>query len=252
MILFFCGGNTLNQDKEYYPPFTKGAVMKGIVYRRVSTKDQGKSSLGLDAQLESIISFASKENITITAHYQDVDSGGKDDREGLTKAIKEAQKTGATILVAKLDRLSRDVHYISGLMKHNVPFIVVELGKDVPTFMLHVYASFAQLEREMIGKRTKEALAQAKKRGVKLGTNIPSVKEATMKATKERGNATMMRIIPFIIEAKENGCNSNRTIAEYLNEKGILTPRGKQFSKASMTRYLKFLRDNAPQLSLFE
>ena len=222
--------------------------MKGIVYRRVSTKDQGKSSLGLDAQLESIISFASKENITITAHYQDVDSGGKDDREGLTQAIKEAQETGATILVAKLDRLSRDVHYISGLMKHNVPFIVVELGKDVPTFMLHVYASFAQLEREMIGKRTKEALAQAKKRGVKLGTRIPAVLQG-IKAQKDKSFA---RILPHIIEAKENGCNSNRTIAEYLNEKGILTPRGKQFSKASMTRYLKFLRDNAPQLSLFE
>ena len=105
--------------------------------------------------------------------------------------------------------------------------------------MLHVYASFAQLEREMIGKRTKEALAEAKKRGVKLGTHIPKVKEASMKATKERGENTMKRVIPHIMEAKQNGCNSNRTIANYLNEKGIKTPRGKQFSKATMTPYLR-------------
>jgi DNA invertase Pin-like site-specific DNA recombinase len=226
--------------------------MKVISYIRVSSTRQGKSGLGMEAQMSAIYSFCGNEGMEIIGNFQDVDSGAKDNRRGLENALQVAKEEGATIVVAKLDRLSRDVHYISGLMKHGVPFIVAELGKDIPTFMLHVYASFAQLEREMIGKRTKEALAEAKKRGVKLGTHIPKVKEASMKATKERGENTMKRVIPHIIEAKNNGCNSNRTIADYLNEKGIQTPRGSKFSKASMTRYLRHMKAQPQQLNLFQ
>ena len=228
----------ISKSRNIYYPI--GEVMKAIAYTRVSTKEQGKSSLGLDAQLNSIFSFCEQEKMTLVSHFQDVDSGGKDDREGLNKALQYAKENGATIIVAKLDRLSREVHFISGLMKHGVPFIVAELGKNVPTFMLHIYASFAQLEREMIGKRTKEALVQAKKRGVKLGTHNKKVLQG-VKAQREKSFA---RIIPHILEAQSSGYNSNRAIAEYLNEKGILTPRGKRFSKASMTRYLRFIREN--------
>ena len=226
--------------------------MNAIAYIRVSTNKQGRTGLGLEDQMNSIHAFCKKEGMDIIGDFQDVDSGKKDERQGLQDALMIAKEHNATIVVSKLDRLSRDVHFISGLMKHGVPFIVAELGKDIPTFMLHVYASFAQLEREMISKRTKDALAVAKSRGIPLGTNIPSVKEACMKATKERGQETMDRIIPHIVEAQKNGCNSNRTIADYLNEKGIRTPRGSKFSKSSMTRYLRYLRNNPFHPSLFE
>jgi len=222
--------------------------MKVISYIRVSSTRQGKSGLGMEAQMNAIYSFCKNEGMEIIGNFQDVDSGAKDNRQGLEDALQVAKEEGATIVVAKLDRLSRDVHYISGLMKHHVPFIVAELGKDIPTFMLHVYASFAQLEREMIGKRTKEALAQAKKRGVKLGSNNPKV----MKGITAQKKKTMSYVIPHIMEAKQNGCNSNRTIANYLNEKGIQTPRGSKFSKASMTRYLRHMKAQPQQLNLFQ
>ena len=224
--------------------------MKAVAYTRVSTDRQGKSTLGLDAQMSAIVSFCSKENMPLVSMFQDVDSGEKDDRDGLNEAIQYAQENKATIIVAKLDRLSRDVHFISGLMKHNVPFIVAELGKDVPTFMLHVYASFAQLEREMIGKRTKEALAQAKARGVKLGTSITKVKESARKANLQRGTSSYERIAPYVRQAIADGCNSNRTIANWLNQAGILTPQGKTFQQGQVSRIRKRMRENE-QLTLF-
>ena len=225
--------------------------MNAIAYTRVSTKEQGKSSLGLDAQMNTIVSFCSKENMPLVSMFQDVDSGGKDDRDGLNEAIQYAQENGATIIVAKLDRLSRDVHFISGLMKHNVPFIVAELGKDVPTFMLHVYASFAQLEREMIGKRTKEALAQAKKRGVRLGTSIKKVRESARQANIERGTSSYERIITHVKKAMEEGSHSLNEIARWLNEHGVKTPRGKTFQKGQVSLLLKRMREEEKQLQLF-
>lgn len=224
--------------------------MKAVAYTRVSTKEQGKSSLGLDAQMNTIVSFCSKESMPLVSMFQDVDSGGKDDREGLNQAIQYARENGATIVVAKLDRLSRDVHFISGLMKHGVPFIVAELGKDVPTFMLHVYASFAQLEREMIGKRTKEALAQAKARGVKLGTNIPKVQESARKANLQRGTTSFERIVPHVQRAMDEGCTSLNEIANWLNANGITTPRGKTFSKGQVSVIRKRMRGEQPVLDL--
>lgn len=209
--------------------------MKAIAYTRVSTKEQGRSSLGLDAQMNAIVSFCTSENMTLVDFFDDVDSGGKDDREGLNKAIAYAQEHGATIVVAKLDRLSRDVHYISGLMKHGVPFVVAELGKDVPTFMLHVYASFAQLEREMISKRTKDALHQAKLRGVKLGTKNASV----LKARHDTGLKNLERMYPHIQEARKQGYTSVSQIMKFLNENNVKTPRGGKWSRGNIHALMK-------------
>lgn len=217
--------------------------MKAIAYRRVSSKRQGESKLGLLGQLESIQNFCGAESLELVADFIDVESGGEDDRVGLNKALILAKEIGATIVVAKLDRLSRDVHYISGLMKHNVPFIVAELGKDVPSFMLHIYASFAELERSMIRKRVKESLAQAKKRGTKLGTHIPKVKEACRTGNIKRGNTTIKRLAPHIQEAQEQGFVSLREISNFLNDKGILTTRGKLWSKATLSPIMKRFRN---------
>ena len=142
-------------------------------YYRVSKASQGKSGLGLEAQRKAVETFAQAEGFDIAAEFIEVETGKGADalarRPKLAAALKAAKKAKGSIAVAKLDRLSRDVAFISGLMSKNVPFIVSELGRNVDPFMLHIYAAVAQQERELISRRTREALAAAKARGVKLG-----------------------------------------------------------------------------------
>lgn len=142
-----------------------------VGYTRVSTDKQGKSGLGQEAQFKAIHDFADANGFKIEIVHNEVQSGkgSGDKRPALMAALEQARALGAPILVAKLDRLSRDVHYISGLMKHKVPFIVAELGADTDPFLLHIYAALAEKERTMISQRTKAALKAAKARGVKLG-----------------------------------------------------------------------------------
>jgi DNA invertase Pin-like site-specific DNA recombinase len=134
-----------------------------------STAKQGRSGLGLEAQRAALTKFAEAEGFRFLQTFTETESGADDDRPELTAAIALAGKRKAPIIVAKLDRLSRDVHDISGLMKHRVPFIVTELGADTDPFLLHIYAALAEKERALISRRTKDALAAAKARGVRLG-----------------------------------------------------------------------------------
>lgn len=146
-------------------------MRQAIGYIRVSTDKQGKSGLGLEAQARTLVAFAEANGFEFVGTFTEVQSG-KDDgakRPQLVLALDCARARGLPIIVAKLDRLSRDVHYISGLMRHKVPFIVAELGADTDPFMLHIYAALAEKERTMISQRTKAALKAAKARGVKLG-----------------------------------------------------------------------------------
>src|SRR3974390_781228 len=142
-----------------------------IGYIRVSTAKQGPSGLGPEAQQEALRRFAQSEGYSLAETFKDVESAKHDEnhRPALKAAIEKARKEGAPIIVAKLDRLSRDVHYISGLMKHRVPFIVTELGADTDPFLLHIYAALAEKERRLISDRTKAGLAQARKRGAGRG-----------------------------------------------------------------------------------
>ena len=135
-----------------------------IGYIRVSTAKQGRSGLGLEAQQEALRRFAEAEGYTFADTFTEVESGkhDADHRPELAKALDRAAKERAPIIVAKLDRLSRDVHYISGLMKHRVPFIVTELGSDTDPFLLHLYAALAEKERKLISERTKAAMKAAK------------------------------------------------------------------------------------------
>ena len=125
--------------------------------------------LGLEAQQAALAKFAEAEGFRFVQTFTEMESGADDDRPELAAALKVAGKRKSPIIVAKLDRLSRDVHYISGLMKHRVPFIVTELGADTDPFLLHIYAALAEKERRMISQRTKDALASARARGVQLG-----------------------------------------------------------------------------------
>jgi DNA invertase Pin-like site-specific DNA recombinase len=144
-----------------------------VTYLRVSTGRQGRSGLGLEAQREAVESFAAREGYEVAHEFVEVESGkgsdALDKRPQLADALQRARRLRCAILVAKLDRLSRDVHFISGLMSKRVPFVVAELGNDVDPFMLHIYAALAEKERALISARTRAALAAAKARGVKLG-----------------------------------------------------------------------------------
>ena len=142
-----------------------------IGYVRVSTTQQGRSGLGLEAQKEALEHFAEAEGFTLARLFVEVETGKGSDalerRPQLAAALAEARRKRCSIGVAKLDRLSRDVHFISGLMAHRVPFVVAELGADVDPFILHLFAALAEKERAMISTRTRAALKAAKARGVK-------------------------------------------------------------------------------------
>src|SRR5712664_2501572 len=202
---------------------TGGFRMKpAIAYIRVSTVRQGRSGLGLEAQQTALANFAKAEGYTLIETFQEIETGkgadALDRRPQLSAAIKTAKKVKAPILVAKLDRLSRDVHFISGLMTHKIPFIVTALGAGADPFMLHIYAAVAEQERRAISQRTKEALAAAKSRGVKLGgLNAKGIKNRD--AAKERARA----LLPILAEL--NGMSA-RAIAAQLNLRSIPTPNG--------------------------
>jgi DNA invertase Pin-like site-specific DNA recombinase len=154
-------------------------MKQAVAYTRVSTAEQGRSGLGLEAQRAAIEAFAVREGITISGWFSESVSGKRisdtlTERPQLRAALEASQALGGPVLVSKLDRLSRDVHFISGLMVHKVPFLVAELGADIDPFMLHLFAALAEKERNLISQRTKAALAALKARGVKLGPKNPN------------------------------------------------------------------------------
>jgi DNA invertase Pin-like site-specific DNA recombinase len=201
-----------------------------IAYIRVSTQKQGKSGLGLEAQQALIQRFADQEGIAIGSTFTEVQSGKDDDnkRPQLHAALEAARKAKAPVVVAKLDRLSRDVHFISGLMKHKVSFIVADLGADTDPFMLHIYAALAEKERRMISERTKQALASAKANGKQLGGLRDHGREAKLAAV-ERAKA----LEPLF---KELADKSAREIARILTDRGVATPTGKPWSAMTVIR----------------
>src|ERR1700738_4323886 len=144
-----------------------------ITYIRVSSSQQGRSGLGIEAQRETLRHFADAEGFEITREFVEVETGkgvdALDRRPQLKAALASARKHRCHVAVAKLDRLSRDVHFISGLMAHKVPFLVAELGPDVDPFVLHLFAALAEKERALISTRTRQALSAAKACGVTLG-----------------------------------------------------------------------------------
>jgi len=166
--------------------------MSGIIsYVRVSTAQQGKSGLGLEGQRQAIQRFADTNNMHVIAEHVEIETGkgadALDRRPELAAALKAAKKAKCAVVVAKLDRLSRDVAFISGLMAQKVPFIVSELGPNVDPFTLHIYAALAEQERRMIADRTRAGLAAAKAKGVKLGN--PALAAQNRDAAAERAEA---------------------------------------------------------------
>ena len=154
--------------------YTEHEMSNAIGYCRVSTAEQGKSGLGMEAQRAAVETFAKREGFVVSEWFTEVQSGKRvsdtlDERPQLQAALKAGKAAKCPILVSRLDRLSRDVHFISGLMVQRVEFIACELGRVADPFMLHLFAALAEKERAMISQRTKAALAALKARGVKLG-----------------------------------------------------------------------------------
>jgi DNA invertase Pin-like site-specific DNA recombinase len=206
-----------------------------IGYIRVSTAAQGRSGLGLEAQRAAIARFAEVEGLTISQVFEEVETGSGSDalerRPQLDAALKAARKAKVPVLVAKLDRLSRDVHFISGLMSHRVEFIVADLGRQSDPFVLHLYAALAQKERSMISSRTKAGLAAAKARGTKLGMAARGKREIrriSVRGARANQEAALQRIAPnkWAIESALGGEVSLRRAAELLNERGVASPSG--------------------------
>ena len=222
--------------------------LAALAYLRVSTSEQGHRGNGLAAQKDAIEKFAAAEGFTIEEWVTEVETGKGADaltrRPKLAEALKAARRLKAPVIVSKLDRLSRDVAFISGLMAERVPFIVTELGRDVDPFVLHLYAALSQKERSMISSRTREALAALKRRGVKLGNPNPkSLKAAQRKGgavAREKSDVFAVKMLPMIEGYKAKGLTV-RAIAEELNRMGVSTLRGGVWHASTVVKVAKRL-----------
>lgn len=216
-----------------------------ISYIRVSTNQQGKSGLGIEAQREAIARFAAAQGAEIAAEYVEVQTGkgadALDRRPKLNAALAQARKAKAPVVVAKLCRLSRDVAFISGLMANRVPFIVAELGADADPFMLHVYAALAEKERNLIADRTRAALAAKKAQGATLGnrTNLADAQAKGIATNQGNADAHAANVLPVIRQIQASGATTLRAVADALNARGIQTARGGQWYAATVKNILE-------------
>jgi DNA invertase Pin-like site-specific DNA recombinase len=217
--------------------------MKYVSYIRVSTARQGQSGLGLEAQQEAVAAFVRQRGGEVLAEYVEVESGRKVDRPQLAAALAHAKRQGAVLLIAKLDRLARNVAFISGLLESGAEVQACDMP-EANRFMLHVMAAVAEQEAEAISARTKAALGAAKARGVKLGWAQPQRDPEAHRAAVEKGAASTAakadsfaeRLRPVLATFAAGG--SLRDIARELNARGILTPRGKEWQAASVRNLL--------------
>ena len=217
-----------------------------IAYIRVSTQGQGKSGLGIEAQRKAIAEFVAREGFELVAEHVEVETGKGSDaldrRPVLAAALAEAKKIKGAVIVAKLDRLSRDVAFVAGLMAQRVPFVVAELGADADPFMLHLFAALAEKERAMISARTKAALAAAKANGKVLGN--PKLAEARVKAEESRvagADEFAKSVAPVIRAIQGEGVTTLRGIARELVARKVETRRGGTWTPVQVTDLLKRL-----------
>lgn len=203
---------------------------------RVSTKKQGDSGLGLEAQRKTVEDFIESKNGELLEEIVEIASGKKKNRESLDKAIKLAKKHGATIITAKLDRCSRRVSVISSLLESNVKFVACDQPSSEP-FVLNILACVAQQELKMISERTKAALQAAKARGVVLGENGKKLAAESKLEANERA----LGLKATIDSIKEAGITTTRGIAARLNAMNIATARGGEWHQTSVQRLMQRL-----------
>lgn len=239
------------------PQSPQDGVRRYVPYLRVSTDKQGIRGLGIEAQRNEVTVFVRNAgpSAKLLGEYLEVESGRKADRPQLLKAMDHARNAGATLLIAKLDRLSRDVHFLTGLERSGIEFIACDLP-NANRLTITILAAVAEHERELISQRTKAALAVARQRVEHYGQRKhPSVKRLGnpfgASSLKHHGNAhaivavqasayaTRSRLAPLLTELRQQGITSTRGIANALNERGVLTPRGARWHPTSVSRLLK-------------
>jgi len=205
--------------------------MRFVVYLRVSTDRQGKSGLGLEAQRRAVGDYLTARSGETLAEYVEVESGKVNDRPQLAAAIAQARKAGAVLLIAKLDRLARNVAFIANLLEAGVEVAAADLP-SANRFTLHIMAALAEEEGRMISARTKAALAAAKARGAKLGWSIPERQEEQRRASQKgleavsrAADAHAQNLLPVVRQIADGGASLNQIAAE-LNRRGISTARG--------------------------
>lgn len=226
--------------------------MQAIGYLRVSTGAQGRSGLGLEAQREALAAFAAREGIELLGEVVEVETGKGADalerRPKLAAALATAKRRKCAVVVAKLDRLSRDVAFISGLMAQRVPFVVAELGADIDPFVLHMYAALAQKERALIAGRTKAALTAKRARGETLGNaaSLPGASAKGVAAVQAEAERFAANVLPVVHEVQAAGATTLRAVADALNARGLRTARGGEWHASTVRNLLA--RDATPAL----
>lgn len=219
-----------------------------VSYIRVSTQKQGRSGLGLEAQKTAVTDYLNGGNWKLIGEYVEIESGKKDDRKELSKALERCRLTGSTLVIAKLDRLSRDAHFLLGLQKSNVDFVCCDMP-DANKMTIQIMAVMAQHEREMISKRTKEALAAAKRRDPNLKLGNPNGARHLRKygnalgveAIKANANERAESLRATVQGIQEAEITSFAGIAKELNAQKIKTARGGQWHPSSVKRLLERL-----------
>lgn len=219
-----------------------------VAYYRVSTQKQGRSGLGLEAQRATVQDHLRRVGGVDLApgKFVEVETGKRNDRPKLAEALLRCRQSGATLVIAKLDRLGRNAAFLHSLRDSAVPFVACDLP-DANTLTLGVMIAMAQHEREMISARTKAALAARKARGLTLGTprDLSAFQVEGSRKGREtsqtRARSRAQDIGPAIEEARASGATSLRQIAAFLNERSITTPRGKAWTATAVSRALKQL-----------
>jgi DNA invertase Pin-like site-specific DNA recombinase len=206
-----------------------------VAYYRVSTAGQGRSGLGLEAQQAAVQSYLDGGTWELVGEFTEVESGRKSERPELAKALALCKKRKATLVIARLDRLARNVHFISGLMETKVKFVACDMPEATP-FMLHIYAAVAQEEARAVSARTKAALAAAKQRGVRLG--VTGAERAVR--YKAEAMARAIELAPVLGDLKQQGL-SLRGIAAELTKRRVPTPRGGAWHPQLVARVLERL-----------
>lgn len=209
---------------------------KFVAYYRVSTDKQGRSGLGLDAQRQAVLNFLNGGAWELVGEFTEIESGCKSDRPELAKALAACKRHKATLVIARLDRLARNVHFVSGLMERKVKFVACDMPEATP-FMLQIYAAVGEQVARTIGENTKVALAAAKARGVKLGRN-----GADKLAPKYRAEAKARaeQLAPVIREMQQRGY-SIRGMAVELDRRKIPTASGGAWHPQTVSRMIERL-----------
>lgn len=211
-----------------------------ITYYRVSTQRQGESGLGLDAQKAAVTSFVKAYGYELLEEFVEVESGKNNKRPVLKLALEACKRHKATLLIAKLDRLSRSVDFISSLMASGANFKAVD-NPDAEKFVLHIMAAFAEEERDRISARTRLALHAAKQRGVELGTHG---KYTLSKENKHKATEFALKLKPVIDRLKQNGITSVRAITKALNKRRIRTATGGKWYISTVHKLLQRIKEH--------